>query len=31
MAYVIQIDVCSNCSQHQWCTRHNEAAYLALA
>lgn len=25
------IEICSNCKQHQWCTRHNEATYSALA
>lgn len=25
------IEICSNCKQHQWCTRHNEATYFALA
>ena len=27
----IVIDICSNCKQHAWCTRHNEATYSALA
>lgn len=25
------ISICSNCKQHQWCTRHNEATYSSLA
>ena len=31
MSYEVTIDICSNCKQHAWCTRHNEAAYAALA
>lgn len=25
------IEICSNCKQHAWCTRHNESTYLSLA
>ena len=25
------IETCEHCSTHQWCTRHNEAKYKALA
>jgi predicted Rdx family selenoprotein len=31
MSNEITIDICSNCQQHAWCTRHNEATYLTLA
>lgn len=27
----ITIEICSNCKEHAWCTRHNEATYLSLA
>lgn len=27
----IEIEICSNCKSHQWCTRHNEATYSSLA
>jgi selT/selW/selH-like putative selenoprotein len=27
----INIEICSNCKEHAWCTRHNEATYLSLA
>ena len=29
--FSISIQVCSNCKQHQWCTRHNELTYSSLA
>ena len=29
--FSITIQVCSNCKQHQWCTRHNETTYASLA
>lgn len=29
--FSITIEICSNCKQHQWCTRHNEASYSSLA
>jgi selT/selW/selH-like putative selenoprotein len=31
MKYDLLVEVCSNCKQHAWCTRHNEATYLSLA
>lgn len=31
MSCVVHIDICSNCKQHAWCTRHNEATYATLA
>ena len=27
----VEIEICSNCKSHQWCTRHNEASYSSLA
>lgn len=27
----ITIEICSNCKEHAWCTRHNEATYSSLA
>lgn len=27
----IVIEICSNCKQHAWCTRHNESTYASLA
>lgn len=27
----VTIEICSNCKEHAWCTRHNEATYLTLA
>lgn len=27
----IFIHICTNCKQHEWCTRHKEATYIALA
>ena len=29
--WIVKIQICSNCKQHQWCTRHNENTYFALA
>lgn len=25
--YLVEIEVCRNCKEHQWCTRHDEARY----
>lgn len=27
----IEIQICSNCKSHEWCTRHKEANYSSLA
>ena len=29
--YRVSIEICSNCKEHAWCTRHNEATYSAIA
>lgn len=29
--YSVSIEICSNCKEHAWCTRHNEATYSAIA
>ena len=27
----VSIEICSNCKEHKWCTRHNEEVYSGLA
>ena len=27
----VTIEICSNCKEHEWCTRHNEATYSTIA
>ena len=29
--FTVKMEICSNCKQHQWCTRHNEGTYASLA
>lgn len=29
--FVLTMEICSNCKEHQWCTRHNETTYSVLA
>jgi hypothetical protein len=31
MSYSVTISICSNCSSHAYCTRHDEATYITLA
>jgi len=31
MSNAIKIEICYNCKQHAWCTRHNEGTYDALS
>ena len=30
-AIKVEIQICSNCKSHEWCTRHKEANYSSLA